>query len=81
MQVIPNPKSKLLAQSIVGGAGLTLPPQVTPPSGMALILLYVPLNEIAGKNPAQIQADLGIPWSLNHGQPYWFEENKTDGAT
>jgi len=64
MRVIPNPKSRMLAQALVGGAGLSLPPHVTPPNGMALVLLYVPLNEIVGKNPAQIQADLGDPVEL-----------------
>jgi len=71
---VPNPTSRLLSSALVGGAGLALPADAfNPPPGMGAILLYVPLEEVC-KNPLEIQADLGIPWSMG-GDPYWFDQN------
>ena len=70
---IPNPESNILAKAVVGGAGIGLPPYYEIPDGMAAVILLVPMNEIVGKNPIEIQADLGIPWSMD-GEPYWFEK-------
>lgn len=74
MRTIPNPKSQLLAGAIVGGVGLTAPRNATPPEGMGLVLLYVPLEELADKNPLDIQADLGLPWFCHNGPPMWLDE-------
>lgn len=69
----PNPESKMLANAIVGGAGMGMP-GVTPPRGMGAVLLYVPLDSIQGKSPVEMQADLGLPWHCEGGQPIWFNE-------
>jgi hypothetical protein len=69
----PNPESKLLANAIVGGAGLGMP-GVTPPPGMAAVLLYVPIGEMLNKNIFEMQADLGLPWHAEGGDPVWFDE-------
>jgi hypothetical protein len=60
-RTIPNPNSRLLANAIVGGVGLGMPPASTPPEGMATVLLYVPTSLVAGKTPIEIQDDLGLP--------------------
>lgn len=70
----PNPESKMLAQAVVGGVGLSIPPDAgTPPEGMAAVLLYVPLSLVNAKSPIDIQADLGLPWSGPAGEPIWFD--------
>lgn len=70
---VPNPESKLLARALVGGAGILVPQgAIEPPPGMGAIILYVPLEDVC-KDPLEIQADLGIPWSMD-GQPYWFDQ-------
>lgn len=70
---IPNPKSEILANALVGGTGLgPMPPGIEPPEGMATVVLYVPEDQIAGKGPLEIQKDLGIPWNLNNGDKHWF---------
>lgn len=74
MRAIPNPNSKILAGAIVGGVGMTAPPNAKPPEGMGLVMLYVPLQELAGKNPLDLQADLGLPWYNHSGPPVWLDE-------
>jgi len=69
----PNPHSKMLENAVVGGAGMSLP-GVTPPQGMGAVLLYVPLTEVLGKSPLEIQADLGMPWHCEGGPAVWFDE-------
>lgn len=70
----PNPESKMLARAIVGGAGMGMPGVDSPP-GMGAVLLFVPLDEIAGKSPQDVQADLGLPWaSGDEGEGVWFDE-------
>lgn len=74
-RTIPNPKSTLLAQAVVGGAGLFVPgEQLVPPEGKAAVLLYVPIDQMAGKSLPELQADLGLPWSMTDGAPYWFDQ-------
>lgn len=75
-RVIPNPNSKILAAAVVGGASLLIPPGSAPPPGMAAVILYVPLRDIVGKNLSDIQADLGVPWFMGEGEPYWFDGPK-----
>ena len=70
----PNPNSTMLAEAIVGGAGIDLPPDMDVPVGMGAILLYVPLEHMVGKSMPQIQADLGLPWSAGDGQGFWFSD-------
>lgn len=75
MRVTPNPKSKMLANAIVGGVGLGIPPNSsTPPEGMATVVLFVPMNQVAGKNAIDIQRDLGLPWFARGGPAVWFDE-------
>ena len=74
MRIIPNPKSNMLSNAVVGGVGLSLPPDATTPDGMAAIVLYVPIDQILGKNPMELQLDLGIPWYTEGGPPSWFDE-------
>lgn len=74
MRNIPNPHSQMLACAIVGGAGLTLPPKVDVPEGMAAVVLFVPMEHVIGKSPIEIQEDLGLPWYCNGGSPAWFDE-------
>lgn len=69
----PNPHSKLLEKAVVGGAGMSLP-GVTPPQGLGVVLLYVPLSEVLGKSAIDMQSDLGIPWHCEGGQPVWFDD-------
>lgn len=71
MRDIPNPQSEILKQAQVGGAGIGFPPSLEMPEGMAAIILYVPINEIVGKSPGDIQNDLGLPWHTG-GDPIWF---------
>lgn len=79
-RVCPNPNSRLLAEAIVGGAGLMPPPDTTLPRGMGAVLLFVPLPEIAGKSPLDIQADLGLPWFVHGGEPMWFDDELNRAA-
>lgn len=70
---IPNPKSSILAKAVVGGAGIGLPPGFELPDNMAAVILLVPIDKIVGKSPAEIQTDLGLPWAMEDGEPFWFE--------
>lgn len=70
-----NANSKLLAHAVIGGAGIGVPP-VAPPQGMATVLLYVPATELVGLSPVEIQAGIGLPWSMD-GEPFWFPQNAT----
>lgn len=74
MRVIPNPQSRMLANAVVGGSGLGIPPDSTPPAGMAVVVLYVPIEQMVGKNPVDIQRDLGLPWYAEGGPAVWFDE-------
>lgn len=72
-RIFPNPNSELLAKAIIGGVGISLPtPLAKPPSNSGVVLLYVPLGMILAKSPPDIQADIGLPWNLGDGKPYWF---------
>lgn len=72
---IPNTNSILLRHAIIGGAGLGLPPgELKAPQGMAMVVLLVPLKQITGMSPPEIQQDLGLPWSGSQGEPLWFDE-------
>lgn len=71
---VPNPKSVLLANAEVGGYGMSVPPDGDPPAGMGVVLLYVPLELLNGKAPPDIQRDLGMPWSIEGGGGYWFDD-------
>ena len=44
---IPNPKSKLLTNSVVASVGMGLPPVINTPDNMAAIVLFVPIEERA----------------------------------
>lgn len=74
MRDTPNKKSIILKHAVIGGAGLGSPPAIEPPSGMAAILLYVPLDQVVNKTPIEIQDDLGLPWHMDDGESVWFEE-------
>jgi len=51
------------------------PPEQEVPDGMATLVLYVPMEQIIGKSPPDIQDDLGLPWSVVGGEdPVWFDE-------
>lgn len=76
-RVSPNPGSKILSRAIIAGAGISLPgPEVVGeiPPGMAAILLFVPIEEITTRNPLEIQADIGLPWSMRDNDPVWLDE-------
>lgn len=74
MRKTPNPASNILATAVVGGAGLAIPPMLnTPPKGMAAIVLYVPVEHIAGKTVIDIQRDIGLPWHVEGGPGMWFD--------
>jgi len=72
-RTVPNPMSKLLRQAVIGGAGIALPPDMAPPAGKAMVLLYVPIGELASLAITDIQSDLGIPWSDQDGNPVWLD--------
>lgn len=74
MRDIPNPESIILKNAVIGGAGLGNPPENEPPSGMAAVLLYVPIEQILNKSPIQIQNDIGLPWHMTGGDPVWFDD-------
>ncbi len=74
LRTVPNPNSELLRHAVVGGAGLGLPPDVEAPAGMAIVLLYVPLDEVTKRSAPELQADLGLPWADQDGKPVWFDE-------
>ncbi|GIL13728.1 MAG: hypothetical protein BroJett038_24480 [Chloroflexota bacterium] len=73
-RTIPNPSSVLLKNAVVGGAGLGMPPDATPPAGMGVVLLYVPLSDLTTMAAPDIQADLGLPWAVEGGGAAWFDE-------
>lgn len=73
-RVIPNPNSVLLSKAVVGGAGLSFPADMEPPKGMGMVLLFVPLRELTSRDMPELQADLGLPWSDQDGQPVWIDE-------
>ena len=70
----PNPKSQMLENAVVGSAGISWE-GVTPPPGMGAVLLYVPISEVLGKSPLDIQSDLGMPWHCEGHPPVWFDEH------
>lgn len=74
MRLITNPQSKLLSKAIVGGTGLSLPPNARAPDGMAMVLLLVPMDEIIGKSMSEIQTDLGLPWHFESGAGAWLDD-------
>lgn len=65
-------KSTILSNALIGGAGLGLPQNQTIPKGMAAVLLYVPESYIVGKTIMDIQKDIGLPWHVEGGDPFWF---------
>lgn len=69
----PNPGSKLLQHAIIGGGGIRMPAETEAPDGMAVILLYVPIELMAGKTLPQIQSDIGLPWANQDGEPVWMD--------
>lgn len=72
--VKPNPQSAILANAIVGGAGIGLPPERTAPKNMGCILLYAPIGHIVGKSVMDLQKDIGLPWCMgDEGAGYWFD--------
>jgi hypothetical protein len=74
MRITPNPKSMILANAVVGGAGLGSPPEITAPAGMGTVILYVPIDCVVGKTPIDIQNDIGLPWFVEDGPAIWFDE-------
>ena len=73
-RVTPNPQSRMLSKAVVGGAGIGFPPSMKPPAGMGAIVLYVPIEQIVGKSILEMQSDIGLPWSVEGGQPVWVDE-------
>lgn len=57
----PNPTSTILANAIIGGAGLAMPQGITPPPGMAAVVLYFPMHLVTG-SPIELQENIGLPW-------------------
>lgn len=76
MRKTPNQNSQMLASAIIGGAGLTLQPGGEVPDGMAAVVLFVPMEQMIGKSPMEIQEDIGLPWNMEGGIPVWFDEMK-----
>ncbi len=70
--IVPNLKSDILSKASVIGCGVS----EASPTGFATLSLLVPLDSIEGKNPVEIQKDLGLPWADKDGNGFWFEENK-----
>lgn len=69
--------SKMLAKAVVGGAGMGIPPGACePPAGMGAVVLFVPLDAMAGMSPIEMQADMGLPWAGPGGEPCWFPGNE-----
>lgn len=69
----PNHESRLLRQAVVGGAGLGRPPEFQVPAGKAAVFLHVPIEIMLGYSLPELQQDLGLPWSDEHGNPVWFD--------
>lgn len=70
-------KAPFFEQAVVGGAGMGIPPGAgTPPDGMGVVLLYVPLTVMDGKSPIEMQDEMGLPWSGPNGEPFWFPQNR-----
>lgn len=74
MRKIPNPESIILKNAIIGGAGITIQPNIETPTGMAAVLLFVPLDQVIGKTTKEIQCDVGLPWVMNDGESFWFDD-------
>lgn len=70
----PNPNSEIIANAHIGGCGLTLPPSIEAPEGMAAVVLFVPMQHILGKSPIEIQKDVGLPWASSEGAGIWFDD-------
>lgn len=70
----PNPASRLWGQAVVGGAGLGRPPEFHVPAGKAAVFLYVPIDAVLGRTLPELQLDLGLPWSDEHGNPVWLDK-------
>ena len=69
----PNSESALLSSAVIAGCGISIPPDSSPPPGMGVVVLYVPIQMLADKSPPDIQRDLGLPWMVEGGGQYWFE--------
>lgn len=73
----PRDQNRFFEQAVVGGAGMGIPPgSGTPPDGMGVVLLYVPLAVMDGKSPIEMQAEMSLPWSGPNGEPFWFPQNR-----
>lgn len=70
----PNPASTLLKSAVIAGAGMEVPPDSAPPAGMGVLILYVPLEQLAAMTLPDIQADVGLPWAVEGGGSAWFDE-------
>ncbi len=73
-------KFKILEKAIIAGVGVGSPQTSEPPEGYGSIVLHIPVNEITGKTPIEIQADLGLPWSDGTDDGFWFKENSPEEA-
>jgi hypothetical protein len=70
MRITPNPQSMILANAVVGGAGLVSPPEITAPAGMGIVILYVPLDHVVGKTQWKYSVLLGCRGSLKVARQY-----------
>ncbi len=50
------------------------PPEFHVPTGKAAVFLYVPIDAVLGRTLPELQQDLGLPWSDEHGNPVWLDE-------
>jgi hypothetical protein len=74
MRAIPNPKSEILAHAVITRAGIGTFPPLDVPENMGVVVLFVPIQLIAGKTPVDIQNDIGFPWYAVNGPSAWFDD-------
>lgn len=75
-QEMPNPQSLILSASVIAGAGIGIPTNTEIPEGMGAVLLLVPLDQLKGKSPVEIQEDIGLPWHAGNGEGVWFKDSR-----
>lgn len=70
------------SKAVIAGAGLGIPPSEVfrPEPGAEVVVLFVPSAVFRGKDAFEIQADIGLPWFCEGGDPVWFEDELRKAA-
>ena len=78
----PNPNSTILKHAIIASVGIGAEEGDSDlPAGYGTLVLYVPLDELVGKDIQQLQDDIGLPWRCTDSKApgIWIRELMAKG--